>query len=70
LREIIIIPELNNSFFHAKSAKGAKFYFFSGITLALEWSQTSLRQECAKHPLTAHPLTAHRSLFTVHCLIR
>ena len=48
LREIFIIPELNNSFFHAKSAKGAKFYFFSGITLALEWSQTSLRQECAK----------------------
>ena len=27
MREIFIIPELNNSFFHAKSAKGAKFLF-------------------------------------------
>ena len=33
---------------HAKSAKSAKSYSLSCFTLALEKSQTSLRQECAE----------------------
>ena len=39
---------------HAKTAKSAEIYSLSYFTLALEWSQTSLRQECAEsfiHPL-------------------
>ena len=33
---------------HAKDAKSAEIYSLSYFTLALEWSQTSLRQECAE----------------------
>ena len=50
LREIKIISFV----FHAESAKSAKIYFPLCFTLALELSQTSLRQECAEsfiHPL-------------------
>ena len=40
--------------FFTECAKSTKIYFPSCFTLALEWSQTSLRQECAEsfiHPL-------------------
>ena len=35
-------------FSHAKTAKSAEIYSLSYYTLALEWSQTSLRQESAE----------------------
>ena len=44
LREIKIIAFC----IRAKTAKSAEIYSLSYFTLALEWSQTSLRQECAE----------------------
>ena len=44
LREI----KITSVCFHAKTAKSAEIYSLSYFTLALEWSQTSLRQECAE----------------------
>ena len=41
---------------HAKDAKDAEIYSLSYFTLALEWSQTSLRQECAERLSTPSPL--------------
>ena len=52
LREI----KITSVCFHAKSAKSAEIYSLSYFTLALEWSQTSLRQECAESLSTPSPL--------------
>ena len=51
LREI----KITSVCFHAKSAKSAEIYSLSYFTLALEWSQTSLRQECAESLSTPSP---------------
>ena len=49
-----IFSSHDDYFSHAKSAEGAKILSPFLFTLALEWSQTSLQQECAEsfiHPL-------------------
>ena len=49
-----------NYIFTQETAKSAKFYFPLCFTLALEWSQTSLRQECAESLSTPSPLRGTR----------
>ena len=54
LCDLCVSKDNQRFIFHAESAKSAKFYFPLCFTLALEWSQTSLRQKCAEsfiHPL-------------------
>ena len=46
--KLLLFLSLIILFFTQRAQRAQSFYFFSCITLALEWSQTSLRQECAK----------------------
>lgn len=49
LNRYSVLDNKDKSYFlHAKGAKGAKFYSLWCFTLALEGSQTPLRQESAK----------------------
>ena len=43
-----IFSSRDDYFSHAKTAESAKIYSHLCFSLVLEWSQTSLRQECAE----------------------
>ena len=62
LRPLREIRNKSDFVFHAKNAKSAKFYFHSYFTLALEGSQTSLRQECAESLSTPLPPAGYSPL--------
>ena len=59
LREIKIIAFC---FFTQSAQRAQSFIYLSYSTLALEWSQTSLRQECAESLSTPSPLRGYSRL--------